>query len=124
MESAGEKNVIAYFRTPEAAEDAAAKLRAMRATSVSVDRVSPYSGGPLHRTLNPAGGSFDGLAELVLDTEALTPGAGVLLAADPAASGLGDSGEEVGRDFVLAAVVDAAVHERALRLVAQAGGKL
>lgn len=101
MKAAGEQTVIAYFRTAEAAEDAAAKLRAMRAIRVSVDRVTPY---PVGSSLHPADG--------------------ILLAVDSSAGGHDAGAGELGRDIVLTAVVDAAIRERALRLVTHAGGNL
>ncbi|MNC82928.1 hypothetical protein D3C75_1366550 [compost metagenome] len=52
--------------------------------------------------------------------------AGIMAAADPAASGMSDGGQEgpTGRDVLLTVVVDESVHHRALSIIEQAGGMI
>ncbi|MBU5672405.1 hypothetical protein [Paenibacillus brevis] len=101
----GEKNILAYFKSPEEAGEAAAKLRALRAADVSIDRISRYG---------------EGYAVEFGDS------LGILSAADPASSGMshGGQGGPTGRDILLTAVVDEGIHHQALRLIEDLDGLL
>lgn len=119
-----EKNILAYFRSPEEAEGAAQKLRALRAIDVSVERISEVPGADAYHGGNPVSGDFTSLADLTLGAEVTGSSPGILLAADPDASGLsgGDGKTAGGRDVLLAAVVDEQVHRQAMRVIEEAGG--
>ena len=103
-----EKNILAFFDSPEEAEGAARKLRALRAIDVGIDRFSgwPEEGAP----------------------GAGTPGesVGILAAADIGAGGMSDGGQggPTGRGVILTAVVDESIHQQALRVIEQAGGRI
>ncbi len=118
-----EKNILAYFHTPEQAEGAANKLRALRAVDVQVERFSRYPGEGVEQVMNPLTGDFASLGNLTLDAS-FSSSAGILAAADVSASGMSDGGQggPTGRDVLLAAVVDESVHHQALRVVEEAGG--
>lgn len=121
-----EKNILAYFKTPEEAEGAAGKLRALRASDVSIDRFSRYPGDGIEHRENPVTGDFASLATLSLDADISERNPGILLAAGPDASGLSHGGEGfvTGRDVLLTAVVDESVHRQALKVVEDSGGMI
>jgi hypothetical protein len=119
-----EKNILAYFKSPEEAQGVASKLQAMRAVDVQIDRISRYVGDPVDETMNPLTGNFTGLGGLVMDADETSDSAGILMATDPSASGMSDGGQggPTGRDILLTAIVDEQMHEKALHLIQKSGG--
>lgn len=119
----GEKNILAYFKSPEEAEGVAKKLNALRALDVSVDRFSRYPGEG-YDPMNAITGKITSLSAITQDAMITNNSAGILAAADPAASGLshGGQGGPTGHDILLTAVVDESIHHQALRIVEEAGG--
>ncbi|MDF2927506.1 MAG: hypothetical protein K0R57_6420 [Paenibacillaceae bacterium] len=123
-----EKSILAYFTSPEAAGEAKAKLQALRVADARIDRVVRYPEEEREIQLNPSTGNVSGLGSLTQDAGGSTGDAAILMAADPAASGLsnrsGGMGTVTGRDILLTAVMDDSVHSKAVRLVEEAGGLL
>lgn len=121
----GEKNILAYFKSPEEADGVAKKLNALRALDVSVDRFSRYPGEG-YSPFNPITGKVSSLSAMTQDAAITNQSAGILSAADPSASGMshGGQGGPTGYDILLAAVVDESIHHQALRIVEDAGGLL
>ena len=120
-----EKNILASFHSPEQAEGAARKLRALRAADVKVERISAAPGAGMYHSGIPVTGDFASLANLALGAEAAGRDEGVLLSAHPDASGMSGGGGgdmTAGRDVLLAAVVNEEVHRQALRVIEEAGG--
>jgi hypothetical protein len=119
-----DKSILAYFKSPEEAEAVSAKLKAMRVDDFKIDRISRYVGDPVDETMNPLTGNITGLGGLVMDADETSASAGILMAADPSASGMSDGGQggPTGRDILLTAVVDEKIHEKVLRLVTESGG--
>ncbi|AZK46822.1 hypothetical protein [Paenibacillus lentus] len=119
----GEKNILAYFKSPEEAEGAARKLQALRVVDLSIDRFSKYPGEG-YDPLNPITGKISSLAAVTQDGEITNPSAGILAAADPAASGMshGGQGGPTGHDILLTVVVDESSHHQALRIIEEVGG--
>ncbi len=119
-----EKNILAYFHSPEEAEGVAKKLQALRAIDVSVDRFGRYPGDGIDVINNPITGNISGLGSLTLSGDFDSQGASILAAADPGASGMshGGQGGPTGRDILLTAVVDEQMYEKALQVVKEAGG--
>ena len=122
-----EKNILAYFHSPDQAEGIASKLRALRAIDVQVDRFSRYPGGPSMGTddiMNPITGNIASLATLTQGAPISGHGDGILIAADPSASGMSHGGEGIvtGRNILLTAVVEEATYEQALRVIEEGGG--
>ncbi|MBN6187636.1 hypothetical protein JQN58_11975 [Aneurinibacillus sp. BA2021] len=119
-----EKNILAYFKSPEEAEQAAQRLTELGVIDQSIDRFSRYAGQGTEQMLNTLGGRLPSLASTVMDADITNRGAGILLAADVTASGMSDGGQDdiTGRDILLTVVVEEAKHEQALRIVEQAGG--
>jgi len=121
-----ERNILAYFKTPEEADGVRSKLQALRAIDTQIDRISRYPGPAVDETSNPITGNITGLGGLTMDAIETSRSAGILMAADPSASGLshGGQGGPTGRDILLTAVVDESVYEKALRLIEEAGGQV
>jgi hypothetical protein len=119
-----EKNILAYFKSPGEAEEVMHKLQALRAIDTRIDRIARYPGDSPEVPRNPSQGQMTGLAGLTQGSIESNPSAGILIAADPAASGMSDGGAGgvTGRDILLTAVVDESVHHKALRIVEEAGG--
>jgi len=121
-----EKNILAYFKSPEEAQSAANKLYALRAVDVSIDRFSKNPGDGIDHRMNPISGDFPSLTSLTSDADVSGRNPGILLAADIDASGMSDGGQggPTGRDILLTAVVDEQVHHQAMRIIEQAGGQI
>lgn len=89
-----EKAILAYFHSPEQAEGAAAKLRALRAAEVQVDRFD-----------NDIGRGFESaMADSMLSVD-------------------GDM-NAVGLDIVLTAVIDDSIYDQSCRVIESAGGSI
>lgn len=121
-----EKNILAYFKTPEEAEGIASKLNALRAIDISIDRISEYPGEGVERSMNPITGDIQSLGDLTLNADFSNKSAAILAAADVDASGMSDGGQggPSGRDVLLTAVVEEQVFDKALKLVKDGGGML
>lgn len=120
-----EKNILAYFKSPEEAEEVVSKLKAMRAVDVQIDRISRFPGEPVEETFNPLTGNVSGLGALTSDADVSNKDVGVLIAADVTASGMSDGRQEdvvTGRDILLTAVVEEDIHQQALKVIEESGG--
>ncbi|WP_248926737.1 hypothetical protein [Paenibacillus hamazuiensis] len=120
-----EKNLLAYFHTPEQASGVAAKLKSLRAIDVSVDRFGKYPGEGIEETQNPLTGNIPSLGWLTLGGD-FDRDSGILAAADVSASGMSDGGQggPTGLDIVLSAVVDESIYEQARRVIEEGGGQI
>ncbi|MBU5354171.1 hypothetical protein KQI74_17925 [Paenibacillus barcinonensis] len=120
-----EKNILAYFHSPEQAEGAAKKLEALRVEDLAINRFSRYAGvGPSGASYKPGvSGSYSSWVPDTLNSHASS---GIMAAADTAASGMSDGGQggPTGRDILLTVVVDESVHHRAMSIIEQAGGMI
>lgn len=117
-----DKNILAYFNTPEQAQQVAAKLSSLKLESISIDRFSRYPGeGSNESILNSA---MDSLSSATLHGSFTSASSGILAAADPSASGMSDGGAggPTGKDILLTVVVDESVHHEALRIIEESGG--
>lgn len=120
----GERNILAYFKTPEQAQAVADQLKSMGIAEVAIDRFSAYPGGSRDDLMNPITSKLSSQAEITLGNGLAGHDAEVLASADNAASGMSDGGRNAisGRDIVLAAVVDDNVFEQARQVVRENGG--
>lgn len=121
-----EKNILAYFKSPEEARHAASKLKSLRVADMSIDRFSADPGGELNDPMNPLTGKITSLTTLTLNAEISGPSAGILGAADPSASGMSSGGQDgtEGRDILLTVVLDENVYQQAMRLIEESGGMI
>ena len=119
-----EKSILAYFKSMEEALQAADRLKTLGITGVKIDRFDKYPEGGGGGPVNPLTGEVGWLTALTLRADVTTRDAGVLMAVDPTAAGMSDGGPTAvtGRDILLTAVVDEALHEQALHVVRKAGG--
>ncbi|WP_059052114.1 hypothetical protein [Paenibacillus senegalimassiliensis] len=101
-----EKNILAYFKSPEEAEGVARKLSTLRVADLSIDRFRRY---------DAEAGNSAGITHFT---------AGIVETMDSAVSGLSHGGEggPNGRDILLTVVVRDAIHPQALRIIEEAGG--
>jgi len=119
-----EKNILAYFKSPEEAKNAESQLKALGVIDMSIDRFSKNPGGELNSITNPITGEISSLATLSLNADISGRDDGILLAAGTDASGYSDSGQggPTGRDILLTVVVDESVHQQALEICEKSGG--
>ncbi|NOV03514.1 hypothetical protein [Paenibacillus planticolens] len=89
-----ERAILAYFHSPEQAEGAAAKLKALRAADVQVDRFDNDIGRGFESAM------ADGMLSVDGDVNA------------------------IGLDIILAAVIDDSMYEQACRVIEDAGGSI
>lgn len=118
-----EKNILAYFRSPEEAQGVARKLEALKVVDMSIDRFSAYPGGEMNNIMNPLTGNIVSLTSMTLNSALSNTSAGILGAADPSASGMSAADDGLhGRDILLTVVLDESVFERAMSIIEEAGG--
>ena len=119
-----EKNILAYFKSPEEAEGVAKKLQALRVADLSIDRFSAYSGGELNDTMHPLTGDIVSLTSMTQNASLTNRSAGILGAADPSASGMSDGRQDglEGRDILLTVVLDENIFDQAMSIIEGAGG--
>lgn len=119
-----EKNILAYFTTPEQAKRVAERLGNMGFQEIQVDHFSRLPGDDLDLNTTRAISQAETLSELVTGVTETGPDSGVLLAADPVASGMSSGGTNLvdGYNIILTAVVDERRHEEALQVVREMGG--
>ncbi|MGN7357794.1 hypothetical protein ACTHPF_10525 [Paenibacillus sp. SAF-054] len=118
-----EKNILAYFKSPEEAESAAKKLQALRVVDMSIDRFSRYPGTEMYGA-SPFVGDMVSLSASTYGTSFTGESSSILAAADPSASGMSDGGQggPTGRDILLTIVVEEESFDRAMKIVEDAGG--
>ena len=119
-----EKSILAYFHTPDQAQEALKQLKQLRLIDARIERFDGMPGDGVERIMNPINGDFGSLGELTLDGEVENKSAGILSAASVSASGYSSGGLEnrvSGRDILLTAVVDEQDYEQAQNIVRQAG---
>jgi len=121
-----ERNILAYFHSPEQAEGAKRKLQALRVIDMSIDRIDAYPGSGNQDIMNPITSDFSGLGELSLDGEFSNKSAAIMAATDPDASGLSDRGTEElsGKNILLTAVVSDDEYDKAVTIVREFGGQI
>lgn len=119
-----EKNILAYFKSPEEAEGVAKKLQALRVADLSIDRFSAYPGGELNDTMHPLTGDIVSLTSMTQNASLTNRSAGILGAADPSASGMSDGRQDglEGRDILLTVVLDENMFDQAMSIIEGAGG--
>lgn len=119
----GEKNIIAYFKSPEEAGKVADQLKSLGVDDVQIDRFGKYPLGSADQIMSPITGQISSQATLTLGASGGRD-TGILASADVSASGMSDGGDNpiTGRDIVLAAVVDQSVFDQAVKFVKEADG--
>ncbi|WP_379135104.1 hypothetical protein [Paenibacillus sp. sgz500958] len=121
-----EKNILAYFKSPEEAEAVSRKLQALRVIDMSIDTFGKYPGNSSYSGNNPLTGDIQSLATMTLNASIESRSAGILASTDTSASGMshGGDGGPTGRNILLTVVVDSESFDQALRIVEEAGGMI
>ncbi|MFM1653516.1 hypothetical protein ACI7RC_15595 [Brevibacillus sp. B_LB10_24] len=121
-----ERNILAGFRNEDAAHAAAKQLHAAGFDTVQVDVIGTYPGDGVEKVMNPISGDIPSLGSLTLGADFPTGrDASILAAADPAASGMSDGGQEtVGRSVLLTAVVPEDRADEAKAIITAADGEV
>lgn len=119
----GEKNIIAYFKSPEEANKVADMIKGLGVTEIEVDRFGKYPLGSADHLMSPTSGQIASQATLTLGASGGRD-TGILASADVSASGMSDGGDNpiTGRDIVLAAIVDETIFDKAIQFVKDADG--
>ncbi|CAM4302783.1 hypothetical protein L1N85_19070 [Paenibacillus alkaliterrae] len=119
-----EKNILAFFKSPEQAEEALTQLKSLRIIDTSINRFDGYTGDGSDHIENPLTSDFPGLGYLTLGGDFIDRNAGILSAASVSASGMSSGGADnqvTGRDILLTVVVEEEDHEQAMQVVRNAG---
>lgn len=126
--SSGERSILAYFPSSEAAQRAANALQKAGLGQLQIDRISRYGveadasfNNPINRSLTVAGPTiYSNSGEFLSDSER------VILAAEPSASGYGDSGYGIagGQAFLLTLLTSEDKVEEAVGIIKKSGGKV
>jgi hypothetical protein len=121
-----ERNILAGFRTRDEADKAADTLKQAGFETVQVDTIGQYPGAGVTQRLNPTTGDFPSLGGLTLGAEFPSGrDASILAAADPAASGMSDGGQEtVGPSVLLTCVVPEERGDEAVHIIRSCGGEV
>lgn len=117
------KNILAYFKSPEAANKVLEQIKGLGATEIQIDRFGKYSLGSADQFMNPLTGDTPSQSTLTLGANA-GQDSGILLSADVSASGMSDGGQDpiTGRDTILGAVVDEAIFDQCRELIRAGDG--
>ncbi|MDF2648917.1 MAG: hypothetical protein K0Q73_4722, partial [Paenibacillus sp.] len=110
-----ESSILAYFKSPEQAEAALARLQSLRIVDSSIDRIDGYPGEGSD-PISVLNGDFPGLGALTLGGDFPDRNAGILAAASVSASGMSSGGPDnqvTGYDILLTVVLNKEDHEKA-----------
>lgn len=119
-----EKNILAFFKSPEQAEKALQQIKSLRLVDSSTDRFDGYPGDGVDRIMNPVTSDFPSLGSLTLGGDFPDTNAGILAAASVSASGMSSGGEDneiTGRDILLTIVIEEEDFEKAMAIVRKEG---
>ncbi|WP_169082384.1 hypothetical protein [Paenibacillus sp. PL91] len=119
-----EKNILAYFNSPEQAEKALKQMKPLKIVDSSIDRFDAYPGDGIDRIENPLTSDFPSLGSLTLGGGLSSPDAGILAAASVSASGMSSGGKDnevTGRDILLTIVVEEEDFDKAMAIVQNEG---
>lgn len=120
------RSVFGYFSDRNAAVQALQRLQQAGFSHAQLDSLSLTSQrGRLEEVVNPSTGDFGSLSQLTMGETPASDSAGILLSADPSASGYatGDVGAE-GHGWMVVAVTDGSdvEVERAVKILKSHGG--
>jgi len=127
--SPGERSILSYFSASDQAQKAIDALKKAGINEVRLDRVSRYGAVPDKEYNNPINNaqSLTGITMFSSETNEITGSdAGVLLGADPSASGYGcaDYGVAGGRAFLVTVVTNEKQLDKAVEIIKQHGGEV
>ena len=119
-----EKNIIAFFKRREDAEQALNQIKQVGGIiDSSIDNVDGYPGDGVEQSFNPLTGNFPGLGYLTLGGD-FQKDAGILAATSVSASGMSSGGPDnkvTGYNICLTVVMSEEKFHDALQIVQKAG---
>ncbi|MDR0269002.1 hypothetical protein [Paenibacillus sp.] len=118
-----EKNILAYFKSPEEAEGVSKKLQTLRVVDMSIDRFSMYPDTDPYGAPNLSG-SMVSLSSVTYGNTLGGDSTNILAATNVAASGMSNGGQggPTGRDILLTVVVEEGSFDKAMKIIEDAGG--
>ncbi len=126
--SPGERSILSYFPTSSKAQEAVTALKEAGISEVQLDRVSRYGATNDAHINNPINNAetLTGITLFSEDKAELDADKRVLLGADPSVSGYGyeDYGVAGGRAFLVTAVTNEELLDRAVQIIKQYGGEV
>lgn len=100
-----ERTVLASFYSSDEATKAQKEIQQMGIEVAQVDQLHAYQGTDPNRDAFLISGKIPSIANVTLGTNPMSRDAGILLGADPAASGMSDGdGNITGRNYLLTVV--------------------
>lgn len=119
-----ERNILAGFHSMDDANKAAEQLKQAGFETVQVDNIGQFPGGGVPERMNPITGRIPSLGDLTQGADFPSGrDASVLAAADPAASGMADKGDDmVQPTILLTAVVPEERGDEATSIIRSCGG--
>ncbi|MCL6547438.1 MAG: hypothetical protein K6T30_00840 [Alicyclobacillus sp.] len=118
-----ERTVLASFYSEADASRAAEQIRDLGVEVTQVDELHAYGGEQPERHSFLISGQFAGLATLTLSHTPSTRDSGVLLAADPSASGMTDGEDNItGRNWLLTVVCPEHLVDQVVTRIKACGG--
>lgn len=119
-----ERTVMAFFKSPDQAEQALQQMSEVNVIDSSIDRFDGYPGNGIDHIENPITGDFPGLGYLTLSGDFDDRNAAILAATSVSASGMSSGGadnEVTGRDILLTVVIEDTDYDRVMDIVQKMG---
>lgn len=118
-----ERTVLSSFYTQEEAKKAAERIEGIGVETTKVDELHAFGGIHAEQHAFPITGDIPSLASITLDTSIRSRDAGIMLAADPSASGMADrEGNDIGRNWLLTVVCEDALVEEVVQIIKDGNG--
>lgn len=119
----GERTILASFYSHGEAAKAAAEIHNQGIEVAEVDELDGYSNNAQPRDAYTISGKIDSLSALTLGAEPSSRDVGILLSADPAASGMaGEPDRMIGRNYLLTVVCDNKLVDTAVDIIKRYNG--
>lgn len=119
-----ERSILAYFKSPEQAKEALAKVKSLKLVDSAIDRFDGYPGDGMDHIMNPLTSDFPSLSNLTLGGDFTDRNSGILAATSVSASGFSSGGPDnmvTGYDILLTLVIEEEDYDKALKIVQDAG---
>ncbi|WP_028986638.1 hypothetical protein [Thermicanus aegyptius] len=113
-----EKNLLAFFKSPEQAKEAKEILEKIGVDTIQIDDFSRYPAEDREDVRQTLSGDFAGLADLTEEKVPTGKNEAILMAADPLSSGMSvGNGIVTGYHILLTAVMEEEKHQEAINIV-------
>lgn len=120
-----EKNLLAFFKSPEEAERAKEKLHGIGVKTIQIDNIDRYPAEERPNVIQTLSGQYGSLAAITKEQVPSGNNEGILMATNIDSSGMsGDTDAITGRNILLTAVMEEGLHHEAIRIVKEMGAIL